>query len=389
MHSSPDFPAISIYVFLFNYCGERGFYELGRRIQQELLPLSPTAMESPLVQCSLLGFYGWNGEISTAESFLEQLRKQNALKPYMINSMMHTYIFSGMGAKVLELWNKSNLYWTEKTTFLILKAYTIQRETQKMLDLVEEMRKRKIPFLDKHKGVVALALASEGRFLEAETKFGQLVDPNDWYRLLLVAYHHGDIERGCRYFNTILQKDPKFFFAYVVMYSFWNKVNASEKGQAVIDSMLASDVPVQFGVTTVEYDGKARRFRAERLNEIEELEEECRELDERLQKAGWDLEDLEGFSRKMAKAKNLHYLSYSMDKLAVVFLLKHSAPGTKLRLSKARLISLESHHLFGAVSKLTGREILVNDRTKLHHFVNGTCTYCLDSLYFKGQPIHN
>ncbi|KAL9252270.1 Pentatricopeptide repeat-containing protein [Drosera capensis] len=70
-------------------------------------------------------------------------------------------------------------------------------------------------------------------------------------------------------------------------------------------------------------------------------------------------------------------LSGHSEKLAVVFGLLNTPPGTPLRVIKNLRICSDCHSVIKFISKSEGREILVRDTNRFHHFTDGECS-CAD-----------
>ncbi|KAJ4973584.1 hypothetical protein NE237_006758 [Protea cynaroides] len=65
------------------------------------------------------------------------------------------------------------------------------------------------------------------------------------------------------------------------------------------------------------------------------------------------------------------------EKLAIAFGVISSAPGATIRISKNLRVCLDCHTFAKNVSKITGREIIMRDLNRFHHFINGSCS-CRD-----------
>ncbi|KAF8378757.1 hypothetical protein HHK36_030106 [Tetracentron sinense] len=65
------------------------------------------------------------------------------------------------------------------------------------------------------------------------------------------------------------------------------------------------------------------------------------------------------------------------EKLAIAFGIVNTRPGTTLRISKNLRVCMDCHTFTKIVSKITGREIIMRDLNRFHHFFNGSCS-CRD-----------
>ncbi|CBI14948.3 unnamed protein product, partial [Vitis vinifera] len=67
-------------------------------------------------------------------------------------------------------------------------------------------------------------------------------------------------------------------------------------------------------------------------------------------------------------------VSHHSEKLAIAFGLIKSPPGTTIRITKNLRVCTDCHNATKLVSKVFNREIVVRDRTRFHHFKEGSCS---------------
>ncbi|KAJ4782803.1 Pentatricopeptide repeat-containing protein [Rhynchospora pubera] len=67
-------------------------------------------------------------------------------------------------------------------------------------------------------------------------------------------------------------------------------------------------------------------------------------------------------------------LAMHSEKLAIVFGLMNSAPGSVIRIHKNLRVCGDCHNATKYISKVTKREILVRDSHRFHHFKDGLCS---------------
>lgn len=70
-------------------------------------------------------------------------------------------------------------------------------------------------------------------------------------------------------------------------------------------------------------------------------------------------------------------LRYHSEKLAIAFGLISTPENTTLRIMKNLRVCNDCHTAIKFISKLVGREIIVRDVTRFHHFKDGFCS-CRD-----------
>ncbi|KAK2665954.1 hypothetical protein Ddye_004528 [Dipteronia dyeriana] len=67
-------------------------------------------------------------------------------------------------------------------------------------------------------------------------------------------------------------------------------------------------------------------------------------------------------------------LSVHSEKLAIVFGLMNSGPGSVIRIKKNLRVCGDCHTATKFISKVTEREIIVRDALRFHHFKEGICS---------------
>ncbi|KAJ6378500.1 hypothetical protein OIU78_028691 [Salix suchowensis] len=67
-------------------------------------------------------------------------------------------------------------------------------------------------------------------------------------------------------------------------------------------------------------------------------------------------------------------LGVHSEKLALAFGLITTKPGTTIKIVKNLRVCADCHAVTKLISKITGRKIVMRDRNRFHHFVNGSCS---------------
>lgn len=67
-------------------------------------------------------------------------------------------------------------------------------------------------------------------------------------------------------------------------------------------------------------------------------------------------------------------LNTHSEKLAIAFGLLNTSPGTSIHVRKNLRVCGDCHNATKYISLVTGREIIVRDMHRFHHFKNGTCS---------------
>ncbi|KAL5753065.1 hypothetical protein ACOSQ2_023572 [Xanthoceras sorbifolium] len=76
----------------------------------------------------------------------------------------------------------------------------------------------------------------------------------------------------------------------------------------------------------------------------------------------------------IGEAQKEQSLEVHSEKLAIAFGLISTQPGTTIKIVKNLRVCLDCHAVTKLISKITGRHIVMRDRNRFHHFVNGSCS---------------
>ncbi|WOL19568.1 hypothetical protein Cni_G28370 [Canna indica] len=140
------------------------------------------------------------------------------------------------------------------------------------------------------------------------------------------------------------------------------KLGGTEEARRVFDEM-----PVRRGPPprAAEADPKRR-----------EAYEKVRQLHEQMRAAGY-VPDTRFVLHDIDEEAKAQALMYHSERLAIAYGLINTPPGTTLRVMKNLRICGDCHAAVKLISKIEGREIIVRDNKRFHHFRDGVCS-CRD-----------
>ncbi|PAN44836.1 hypothetical protein PAHAL_9G074000 [Panicum hallii] len=104
-----------------------------------------------------------------------------------------------------------------------------------------------------------------------------------------------------------------------------------------------------------------------------EAYEKVRELHEQIRAAGY-VPDTRHVLHDIDEGAKARALMYHSERLAIAFGLVSTPPGTPLRVIKNLRICGDCHNAVKLIAKVTGREIVVRDNKRFHHFKDGVCS---------------
>ncbi|KAE9620987.1 putative tetratricopeptide-like helical domain, DYW domain-containing protein [Lupinus albus] len=233
-----------------------------------------------------------------------------------------------------------------------------------------------------HYGCMVDLLSRAGLLKEAEEMIASMPMAPDvaiWGALLNACRIYKDMERGYRIGKIIKEIDPNHIGCHVLLgniYSTSGRWNDARMLREKNDSSERKKVP---GCSSIELKGVFHQFLVgdQFHPQSKEIYSFLAEMMIRLKNAGYfpelgelllDIDDEE--DKETA-------LSIHSEKLAIAFGLMNTAPGTPIRIVKNLRVCGDCHQATKFISKVYDRVIIVRDRTRYHHFKDGSCS-CKD-----------
>ncbi|CAD5193954.1 unnamed protein product [Musa acuminata subsp. malaccensis] len=225
--------------------------------------------------------------------------------------------------------------------------------------------------LSSHRGSIASDLESlckQGRIeaafelIDRMGKRGMPVQPGDLSLLLEACVQSRSIALVRRAHRRMMFTSWKSFKPIVdQLASVYCKLGSAEDARRVFDEMV-----VRPGLAS---KGEADPKRREAYEKVQRLHEEMRA-------AGY-VPDTRFVLHDIDEAAKEQALMYHSERLAIAYGLISTPPGTTLRIMKNLRICGDCHNAVKLISKIEGREIIVRDNKRFHHFRDGVCS-CRD-----------
>ncbi|XP_073286803.1 pentatricopeptide repeat-containing protein At4g21065-like [Primulina huaijiensis] len=345
-------------------------------MQKSLLEPNEVSLVALITACADIG------ALSQACQLFRQLARRDA---FCFNAMIRGLAIHGRGNEALGLFRKMirEGFAPDDTTILsVMNACS-------HVGLVEEGRKyfksmksvyRLEPKIEHYCCLVDL-LGRAGLVEDAEEiVLSMPMKPNAilWRSLLGAARVHGNVDIGEIALRKLLELEPETSGSYVLlsnMYAFLNRWEDVNRLRSLMKRFGIDKTP---GSSIVEVNGSMHEFLiGDRSHpKVKDIYSKLEEMNKKLQEFGhlprtrdvlFDIEDEE---REEA-------LSYHSERLAISFALLESDACVPIRIIKNLRVCVDCHSCTKLFSKMYMREIIVRDRTRFHHFKNGTCS-CLD-----------
>lgn len=230
-----------------------------------------------------------------------------------------------------------------------------------------------------HFTCMADILARAGELVEAEELIDQMPmepDPVVWSALLGACRKHGETKIGKKAAQKLMELEPCNSVGYVMMSNMYCATRSFGDAAFVRKGMKECGVKKEPGLSWIEVGDHVHEFSAggHRHPRRDEIFMELRRLVIKLKEMGYVADTRLVLHEIDEEHKEEHLLHHS-EKMALVFgLMNATSNWTSLKIMKNIRICEDCHGFIKLTSKYTGREIVVRDSNRFHHFRDGACS---------------
>ncbi|XP_057827674.2 pentatricopeptide repeat-containing protein At4g21065 [Cryptomeria japonica] len=233
------------------------------------------------------------------------------------------------------------------------------------------------PRLEHYACIVDL-LGRAGLLEEAEDFIKKMpLEPNIsvWQSLLGACRIHGNMELGKYAAECLLKLEPNDSATYILLSNIYAAANRWEDAARVRKMMRDRGVKKEAGRSWIDINNTVHEFVADDSShpEAEEIYSMLKRLSRQMKDAGY-VPNTDFVLHDVEKEQKENYLCYHSEKLAIAFGLIKTPPGAPIRIMKNIRVCGDCHMAIKLICKIVGREIIVRDATRFHHFKNGLCS---------------
>ncbi|XP_023529590.1 putative pentatricopeptide repeat-containing protein At5g09950 [Cucurbita pepo subsp. pepo] len=333
-----------------------------------------------VVGSALVDMYAKCGRIDYASRFFELMPARNL---YSWNSMISGYSRHGHGRKALDLFARMKLHGPlpDHVTFVgVLSACShvgLVNEGFRHFDSMSEVYGL-APRMEHFSCMVDL-LGRAGELNRVEDFLNKMpVKPNILiWRTVLGACSRANGRNtalGRRAAEMLLEMEPRNAVNYVLLSNMYASGGKWEDVAKTRVAMRKAFVKKEAGCSWVTMKDGVHVFVAGDKSHPEKdlIYEKLKELNTKMRQAGYvpetrfALYDLEGENKE-------ELLSYHSEKIAVAFVLTRPSK-MPIRIMKNLRVCGDCHSAFKYISEIVGRQIVLRDSNRFHHFENGQCS---------------
>ncbi|KAM6540713.1 hypothetical protein CsatB_005160 [Cannabis sativa] len=362
---------------LLSSCGQLGALESGKWLH--------TYMESNGIRINvhvgtaLIDMYCKCGSVENARLVFDSIQDKDVVA---WNSMIVGYAMHGFSQDALELFNEMLEigYFPSDISFIgVLSACAYAGLVDEGKEFFSSMKLEcGIEPKIEHYGCMVNLLSRAGHLEEAyELVKNMKIDPDPvlWGTLLGACRLHNNATLGEEIAEYLVRHDLANSGTYILLSNIYAAAGNWEGVAKVRGVMKESGIQKEPGCSSIEVNNKVHEFLAgdKKHPKSKEIYKMLEEINGWLKAQGYTphtdivLHDLG--ERQKEQSLQVH-----SEKLAMAFGLISTKPGTTITIVKNLRVCSDCHAVTKLISKITGRKIIMRDRNRFHHFVNGSCS---------------
>jgi len=351
--------------------------EQGKQVHKCIIKMG---FESDLyVGNTLVTMYAKCGILENARHLFDNMSEQNVVS---WNSMIACYAQHGHGQEAIGLFEQMQGVGTKPDgiTFVSLLSACSRA------GLVEEGW-HYFDSMDKDYHIVAGAehyacmvdlLGRSGMLDEAKDFIDRMpIQPSAavWGSLMGACRIHVNLELGKYAAERLLQLEPTMAAPYVLLSNIYAVAGRWDNVAKIRTMMKDRGVKKKPGLSWIEVKNRVHTFVAEDRShpQTKEIYAMLGRLSKKMEEVGY-LPDTDCVLHNMDEENKEHSLYYHSEKLAICFGLISTPPGTPIHVMKNLRVCRDCHTAIKFISKIVGRELVVRDANRFHHFNAGLCS---------------
>lgn len=340
------------------------------------------ALESDIaVGSALVDMYAKCGCLALSRAVFDRLPRRNVIT---WNVLIMAYGMHGLGDEAVALFDRmaaSGEATPNEVTFIaVLAACSHSGLVDRGLELFHGMKRDHgvEPTPDLHACVVDV-LGRAGRLDEAYGIISSM-EPGQhqvsaWSSMLGACRLHRNVPLGEIAAERLFELEPDEASHYVLLCNIYSAAGMWEKSVAVRGRMRQRGVAKEPGCSWIELDGAIHRFMAGESSHpaSAEVHAHMDALWERMRREGY-VPDTSCVLHDVDEAEKAAMLRYHSEKLAIAFGLLRAPAGATIRVAKNLRVCNDCHEAAKFMSRMVGREIVLRDVRRFHHFRDGNCS---------------
>ncbi|XP_062081782.1 pentatricopeptide repeat-containing protein At1g56690, mitochondrial-like [Humulus lupulus] len=373
-----NFPSL---ITVLSVCANLASLDHGRQVHSQLL--RSHFDHDVYVASVLITMYVKCGNLEKAKLVFDRFGEKDVV---MWNSIITGYAQHGLGEEALQIFNAMCSLGLEPNdiTFIgVLSACSYTGKVEEGLEIFETMKSKYLvePRTEHYACMVDL-LGRAGQVNEAMNLIKKMpveADAIVWGSLLGACKTHMKMDLAEVAAKKLLQLEPTSSGPYILLSHMYATKGRWSDVEELRSGMRARSVSKSPGCSWIEVDKKVHMFTGgdsmghpEHLMILRMLDR----LGVLLREAGY-CPDGTFVMHDVDEEEKVHSLRYHSEKLAVAYGLLKVPETMPIRVMKNLRVCGDCHSAIKLIAKVTGREIIIRDANRFHHFKDGLCS-CKD-----------
>lgn len=330
------------------------------------------------VMTALVDMYAKCGAITTARKLFDMMDNPHVTT---WNAMIDGYGTHGLGKFAINLFGemlKGDIKPNEITFLCVISACShagLVKEGQKYFSIMKNDFGLE-PSMD-HYGAMVDLLGRAGKLKEAWEFIQTMpVKPaiNVYGAMLGACKIHKNVDLGEKAAFKLFESDPEEGGYHVLLANIYATASKWDKVAKVRVEMEKKGIRKTPGCSLIDFKNKVHSFYSGCTShpQSEKIYAFLEKLIDKIKAAGYvpdssSIHDVE-------ESVHEKLLTSHSEKLAIAFGLLNTSPGTTIHIRKNLRVCGDCHSATKYISLVTGREIIVRDMHRFHHFKNGACS---------------
>ncbi|KAK8936817.1 Pentatricopeptide repeat-containing protein [Platanthera zijinensis] len=370
-------PCDYTYAATFSACGDLGALEHGRQLHGQLIALGYESSNS--AGNAIITMYAKCGAIEEAHFVFLVMPNVDFVS---WNSIIAAFAHHGHGIEAINLFDmmiKEGLHPDRLTFLTVLTACNHAGLVDEGLRYFKFMQRDYgiIPGEDHYARLIDL-LGRAGKIEEAKDVIEEMpfeAGPTIWESVLAGCRIHKNVEFAIHAADKLFMMIPRHHGSYVLLSNIYASFGRWEDVASVRKLMKDRGVKKEPGCSWIEVENTVHVFL---VNDTSHPESHrayifLEVLGAKMRKLGY-VPDTSFVLQDVESERKEYVLSTHSEKLAVAFGLLKLAVGAKVRILKNLRICGDCHNAIMFMSLATGRDIVVRDAKRFHHFKDGECS---------------
>ncbi|KAK4761116.1 hypothetical protein SAY87_006009 [Trapa incisa] len=369
-------PTPFTYSSIFGSLSSTGFLEQGKWVHAHMIKSGSQLVG--FVGNTLLDMYAKSGSIEDAEKVFSRMLKLDLVS---WNSLLKGYAQHGRGSDTLELFKRMlsiGVNPSDVTFLAILTACSHVGCVQEGEYYFQLMKTYAVEPQVSHYVTMVDLFGRAGLLDQAERFIQNMpIEPNMavWGALLGACRMHKNLELGAYAAQRIFELDSNDSGPHMLLSNIYASAGRWDDVANVRSMMRVNQVKKEPAISWVEIKNCVHSFVAndDIHPQREEIQKMWEKVSTKIKEVGYvpDSSQVLFYSNQQEKEERLQVHS---EKIAFAFALLNTPPGSTIRIKKNIRICPDCHSAFKFASKIMGRDIILRDTNRFHHFQDGSCS---------------